>query len=270
MLEPEVVWAAQHLESWYRGYDHLAGSIRFVDVNDCGCLGPDLWWSVEMIRFAVVETGCETVSGIMWPGWFLVNASGLTSPWQMAPRCSLARFCYLFGLSMSVIQSWRSWRSVTAEHPVRVVGEVDADRGDVRILALGSWCSYFSLSMIFPWVNFWDFWPWHCGIEGIRHTSRLKTEVGKFEMIQTYTKCRSRQILISLISVECPSHQTGSSWLLPGTWAKFLQELLALAVAKWYMLVSWGGHGIFSGWFKTVITSFFLADMNAFYFLDFA
>jgi hypothetical protein len=51
-----------------------------------------------------------------------------------------------------------------------------------------------------------------------RHTSRLKTETGKFEMIQTYTKiCRSRQILISLISVECPSHQTGSSWLLPGT-----------------------------------------------------
>ena len=74
---------------------------------------------------------------------------------------------------MSVIQSWRSWRSVTAEHPVRVVGEVDADRGDVRILALGSWCSYFSLSMIFPWSisEILALALWHR-----RHTAYIKTQ----------------------------------------------------------------------------------------------
>lgn len=86
---------------------------------------------------AVVETGC----GMMWPGWFLVNASGLTSPWQMAPRCSLAQWRDF--VDVNVIHFLRSSRRVTAEHPVRVVGEVDADRGeDVRGRvweALGSW-----------------------------------------------------------------------------------------------------------------------------------
>ncbi|CAL1158341.1 unnamed protein product [Cladocopium goreaui] len=55
-------------------YDHLAGSIRFVDVNDCGVVSGECQWS------------------------HITMADGTAL-------------------------------SVTAEHPVRVVGEVDADRG---------------------------------------------------------------------------------------------------------------------------------------------
>ena len=207
-------------------------------------------------------------------------------------------------VNVNVIHFLRSSRSVTAEHPVRVVGEVDADRGeDVRGRpweALGSWWNYFSLSMIFPWVNFWDVWL-HCGIESIihqdlrpkranerwyKHMGLSENSVPLHPMVNDHYPVfkwlfhweytlfsdipiyKNMQILAEyhwylLISVECPSHQTASPFGCLALEPSFEKGAFGLGGGQ---VVHAGELRRSSDLFRMIYESyyhFFPADMNA-------